>query len=78
MRGHERREEEKREKRTGTYRILEGAIKEGECGDAGCLVTERAWELSPRLSRSTLWPAWPLQLPDWFRQKTIDRQDAQG
>jgi hypothetical protein len=33
MRGHERREERDEERRAGTYRALEGSIKD-ECGDA--------------------------------------------
>ena len=32
------RRKEDEERRSGTYRAVEGSIKEDECGEAGCLV----------------------------------------
>jgi hypothetical protein len=72
-----RRKGTKRE-RTGTYQALEDSIKENECGDAGCLVSESrgAQSESELHDRVTVPSLWPLQLPVWPRRK-YDRSAGQ-
>ena len=73
------RRKEYEERRSGTYRAVEGSIKEDEYGETGCLVRypSEARESSPKVKIDS--PClWPLQLPVWSRQNTIDRRDAQN